>query len=145
MKIKVPHLVAAPFFGLSGYLGFGLFQSVAATAEESWITTGPTVILGVLGVVVTLTPGILALRRCWHDFVKVVATAVLLALFVFVSVEANHLAESVELIADPEQPFLYALWTLGVIVAPLLLCLAAYEQLVPPLIRCLQRALPAER
>jgi len=143
MKIQPRHFIAAPFLLVSAFLLFNSSPTLIRSWGLGWGHFAFTVIMSAIMVLCPGVLGVLALKRRWEDFVKIIATFAGLALFGLFSQHANKLAQTVDDVCQPDYRTLGALWSLCVVASPVVIIITAYKRLVPLIIRRIYKNAPA--
>lgn len=140
MKLQPRHFIAALFLAVSGFMVVSLFQALGRVMHKDWTHIVFLVAMSSVMILVPGVPGILALKRRWEDFVKFVAFIVLFMVSGLLSRKTIELNTTLETYFSPHDSLLYPLLGLCLVIAPFVLCIAAYKRLVPLILRRIARA-----
>ncbi|HSI08665.1 MAG: hypothetical protein ACAH89_07085 [Rariglobus sp.] len=135
MKIQPRHITAAPFFAFSAYMLVEfLVGAPKLFLKGGYHITFAFIFIGIL-VFIVAVPGVLAIKRRWEDFIKVIGMFVAIAVFVLLSQHTSSLAKSTDDFIRADYPALGALWGTCVMISPWVICIVGYQRLVPLIVR----------
>jgi Mn2+/Fe2+ NRAMP family transporter len=140
VKLQARHLIAAPFLAFSGYLLVEFIGGAPKLFSKSWDHIAFALLFTGILIFAVAVPGVLALKRRWEDFVKIVGLFVTIAVFALLSPHTSKLAKSVESMTGNKYRMLGAFWGMCVVASPFVICIAGYQRLVPLIVRRIYRS-----
>lgn len=139
MKLHPRHIIAAPFLLLAAWILFDLLRHLPKElSHRPWDVSAFKIFFGGIVIFVVAVPGVLALKRRWEEFVKIIGFCTALYLFTLVSRDASDLARTTEDLIRADHPLLGALWGGCVVFSPFAVSIGAYKLFVPRIIRRIQ-------